>query len=328
MKKILLILFLSFASLTSAAEDMFCRPTCKCEKMKAYYPIQCPMNYIMEFSYMLFNPFEDGLVYAETYYGGKPKDRIAFNSGGRASFYFPVSRNKYEEKYIDFLWTYINLHKKNSTNAESEYLLLFLPPNFLNGSNATASLSGNLNTVDFGISKSYLVSRCFEAKPFLGIKGAYIDQEYKIDYTILRTINKIKAKNDYWGVGIETGYNANFIVKSYFSIYAQTNLAILFGRTSIKESSDTPVTSLAQYNLKEKSYNVLPYSDISFGLSWNRRFSKQNITPTCNIGYEFQHWWNQNQLKRFMDTNTGAIKTVSRGNLKFAGFVITLKFEM
>ncbi len=45
-------------------------------------------------------------------------------------------------------------------------------------------------------------------------------------------------------------------------------------------------------------------------------------------GYELQQWWGINRLRKPMDTDPTAFKTVSRNNLTFNGFIASLNIDI
>jgi len=77
--------------------------------------------------------------------------------------------------------------------VERERLLpLWLAPNAgsLNIPHASSRWSGDANTFDMMIGKSYHVSRYFVSNPMFGVRAAWIDQDYHIKYFI----NEIQKK--------------------------------------------------------------------------------------------------------------------------------------
>ncbi|NGX63090.1 MAG: hypothetical protein KR126chlam6_00497 [Candidatus Anoxychlamydiales bacterium] len=63
------------------------------------------------------------------------------------------------------------------------------------------------------------------------------------------------------------------------------------------------------------------------GIAWSRFFHKNQYLASLKIGYEFHHWWDQNQSRRFFDPDPVANDTVSRGDLSFNGFIFGLHLD-
>ncbi|NGX29742.1 MAG: hypothetical protein KR126chlam4_00294 [Candidatus Anoxychlamydiales bacterium] len=336
MKKKLTLLFLTLTIFCFSEEKQSCRQTCNYQNRSSsirpltYSKPIYPKKYFTELNYLLMNFFEDGIEYAEIVNDGSKKFRNEqkFNPGLRITFGFSLSKTSLAEKYLDLTWTYIKMKRGSDTNVRGTIYNLFLPPNFLNSIRASASLSGDFNTLDFNISKPYHVSKYYISKPSIGIRGALINQKYKIAYDIANTITTLRAKNDYLGVGLKAGYSADFIITSNYSFYAKTNFALLYGRIDLSQKSPGEVSAFTRYTIKEKTYRVQPNSEIAFGLSFDRSFKNTINKLSIKVGYEFLHFWDQIQLKRFMDEDPTAVKTVSRNNLKFNGLVFSLSFDI
>lgn len=324
MKKLLLLFFLSQFCVCFAIEKSQ-RATCAGSKDFEYSKNICPKKYYTELNYLLMNFFEDGLEYALI--DGKNKhsqNEQKFNPGVRFTFGFP----SFKSSNIELSWTYIKMKRSSTTDIMNSIHNLFLPPQFLTSSKASESLSGDFNTFDLNFLKPYHVSKYYISSPSIGIKGALIDQDLKVIYTIVNTLNTVSGKNDYWGVGLQAGYGADFIISSHYSIYAKSFFSLLWGKTKVSQSSNIPITLLSQYNLKEKFYSVMPNAEIDFGLSFDRPFNNNQKKLSIKVGYEFHHFWDQNNFRRFMDADPVAAKRVARNNLKFNGLKFSLCLHM
>ncbi len=330
-KSLLSFLFFCLIFQIYGSEEKSCnRAYCACQKKTAYSNNICPLQFKAELNYLFINFFEDGLEYAQIA-NEKIDDSNGdqkFNPGLRLLFSFPIKRSNLKENYVDLSYTYIKMKKASETTPRNLIYNTFLPPAFLNSSNASDSISGDFHTFDLDLTRPYFVSKYYISNPSLGIRGALIDQTYKIEYNIVNTINTVKAKNDYWGVGIKAGYAAEFIISKYYSIYAKTIFSLLFGKHDLLQNSTTPISGLIRYSVKEKRYDVQPNAQISLGLSFNKLFNKEKSKIAIRVGYEFHEWWDQNQLKRFMDLDPNSMKTAPRNNLKFNGLAFSLLLDI
>ncbi len=328
MKKILLLLFISQLSFCFA--DKSPRATSANSKDFAYSKDVCPNKFYTEFDYLLMNFFEDGLEYALIIDGknnNSQRDQ-KFNSGVRMTLGLPFSKCRPNDPKIEFSWTYIKMKRSSDTVTMNTIHNLFLPPQFLTSSRASESLSGNFNTIDLNFLKPHHVSKYYISTPELGIRGALIYQDLKVIYTIVNTLNTVSGKNNYWGIGFLAGYKANFIISSHYSIYAKSAFSLLYGRTKVAQASDIPITLLSQYNLKEKIYSVMPNTEMAIGLSFDKPFNHNKKKLSIKVGYEFHHFWDQNNFRRFMDSDPVSSKRVARNNLKFNGLNFSLSLHI
>ncbi|NGX48420.1 MAG: hypothetical protein K940chlam5_00005 [Candidatus Anoxychlamydiales bacterium] len=334
-KNSFLLFFLGLTIFSFSEEKTIDRQTSNYQKrFSSIWPLTYskniyPKKYFTEFNYLLMNFFEDGTEYAEKVTGDSIgfKNEQKFNPGLRIIFGFTLTKTPIAERYLDLTWTYIKMKRSSHIDGENTINTLFLPPYFLNSSKASGSLSGNFHTLDLNISKPYHVSKYYISKPSIGIRGALINQKYKIAYEIVNMTATLRAKNDYLGIGLKAGYAADFIITSNFSFYAKTNFALLYGRVDLSQISPGEISPLTRYTIEEKTYQIQPNSEIAFGLSFDRS-SKNTINKlSIKVGYEFLHFWDQIQLKRFMDLDPTAVKTVSRNNLKFNGLIFGLALD-
>ena len=104
-------------------------------------------------------------------------------------------------------------------------------------------------------------------------------------------------------------------------MYAKSNLALLFGQFILRQNANT-VSSTLNYNIYDVFYDFQPNMGMTLGFRWDKYSKRKETLISFNIAYEFQQWWNQNQMKRFLNSNPVTIRTVPRNNLSFNGFVL------
>ena len=173
------------------------------------------------------------------------------------------------------------------------------------------------------------VSRYYVSKPQIGIRAAWIDQDFHTRYFVfdgsvgfIRKFNTF-VKNDFWGVGLRGLYEAEFLLGSYLSIYGKAAASLLFGKFDL---SQRQISNLG-YEVEDSFYRVKPNTELAAGFSWSRFFNKKQYLVTCKVGYEFHHWWDQLQARRFFDADPASNDTVSRGDLSFNGFMFGLNID-
>jgi hypothetical protein len=82
-----------------------------------------------------------------------------------------------------------------------------------------------------------------------------------------------------------------------------------------------------EYKTEDSFYCVEPNAELGIGISWGKFFHKNQYKVSLKVGYEFHQWWDQNQARRFFDTDPVANDTVSRGDLSFNGFLFGLNVD-
>lgn len=288
--------------------------------------ITCLKNFSVYADFLWMNFFEDGLEYASV-----PNSAVAlgnsqdFRPGFRVGFSGTIATS---DLIFDANWTYIRFKRKEEIARRGITLYHFFLPPFITTAFTQASsvLSGDFNNLDLDLMKPYHVFRNFTLSPAFGLSIAYIDQDYLIRYFISSVKNTVYCKNDFWGAGLNIKNTSELLLSKNISIYGLVKFAILFGKFDITQKANAFVTNL-DYQIEDSFYTVVPSSEISAGLSYNRNFNKNRNKITIKAGYEFHLWWDQNQLRRPMDSDPNAMKKVAKGNLTFNGFAFSLMVD-
>jgi len=79
--------------------------------------------------------------------------------------------------------------------------------------------------------------------------------------------------------------------------------------------------------VEDSFYNVQPNAELGLGLCWSKFYHKNQYLVSVKVGYEFHQWWDQNQARKFFDTDPVANDIVSRGDLSFNGFHFGLQID-
>ncbi|NGX36414.1 MAG: hypothetical protein K1000chlam1_01260 [Candidatus Anoxychlamydiales bacterium] len=317
--------------------------------------LSCPRDFYVHGEFLWMKPSEEGLEYAidqndpassahtfELHVGkikgfSRDSDEWDWKPGFRAGFGFYGMQDQWQ---FAADWTYLRIKADSDvTNGGFGTLLgLFLPPigtllpALVEMSHASARWSGNYNTMDIMIGKPYHVSRYFISNPMFGIRTGWIDQDYHVRYYINNVERSVWLKNDFWGAGLRGYYEGQFLLGSGWSIYGKAAFALLFSKFDISQESDITIGNVIisreqQYKTEDSFYSVQPNAELGMGISFSKYYHKNQYQVSLKVGYEFHHWWDQNQARKFFDQDPAANDTVSRGDLSFNGFMFGLHFE-
>ena len=309
--------------------------------------LACPTDFYARAEFLYMRATQDGLEYAleqdasaaNTFplINGKIKgfsrDSTSWEwrPGFRVGFGFYSSSK--DTWGFDAAWTYFRIKADStaSNNGSGVLLPLLYPPATIPTTSvfSNARWEGTLNEIDLSMGKPYHVSRQFVSNPMIGIKAVWIDQDFYARYFLANTKFKVSHKNDFWGVGLRAAYIAQFMLGSNFSIYGNVAAALLYGKFDLSQSSDNQTTAsgTVEYKVEDSYYSVKPNAELGIGINWGKFFNKNKYMVSLKVGYEFHHWFDQNQLRRFYNANPIATDTVSRGDLSFNGFVFGLNFD-
>jgi len=311
--------------------------------------LSCPRDFYAHGEFLWMKPTEEGLDFvmdqdaATTNTFPLEVGKVhGFSTGSQEWDWRPGFRvgfgfySNHDSWSFDLNWTYLRIkadageiyHRASQTGT---LLPLFLPPyTAISIPHASARWSGDLNTLDLGIGKPYHVSRYFVSCPMLGIRAAWIDQDYHIRYFINDEKKDVFHKNDYWGVGLRGSYEGQYLLGSGWFLYGKAAFSLLFGKFDTSQHADVVTSGSCEnrkYKTEESFYNVQPNMEIGMGVCFSKFFNKNQYNVGLKVGYEFHHWFDQNQLRKFFDTNPVATDRVSRGDLSFNGFLFGLHVE-
>lgn len=212
------------------------------------------------------------------------------------------------------------------------------PVNFAN-----AHWKLRLNLLDLEIGRDFCVNSCFSLRPFIGVRGASINEKYKIRYETERVtggavvafpIDRVHLKNDFEGAGLRGGLDTEFDLGCGMSIYGGVAASLLYGETEIKTREILLSTSGTSSNIfemtqKDKECGCRAITDAEIGLRWKKTCC--NRVVAFQIGWEHHFFFNQNQFEKFTNYRasdnaaTDRYPQNDRGDLSVQGIVLSAK---
>jgi hypothetical protein len=218
-----------------------------------------------------------------------------------------------------------------------------------------ADWSLNFNQIDFELGRKFYVGKWTTLRPYAAVRGGWTKTNFNvhnvnshsapIEYVptalvtpILETQtdieNSSRSKNTYWGAGLVAGLQPTWMFSKMFSLYANVDAALLWGKfkgsrkvRSTYTSCDfnpptagtcTPFSNDTGYiNATEELYQMVTIIDLALGLRWEMNWSCDRYRTALDIGWEHHTWFNHGIRHRtsapdredssFLgDTNNGA----------------------
>lgn len=180
-----------------------------------------------------------------------------------------------------------------------------------------------LNMFDLETGYDYCVSNRFALRPFMGIKGVWIDMDYwanyKNDTSSSGTFDLQAAhKSDFWGVGPQIGIQGYLYMGAGFSFYSTTSAALVYGEynTTFKQTTSRGGKAIFKHDNFARQRAI---GTIAIGLEWNHCFSDTYLL-NLHIGWEGQQFWNQNQFEFNPDF-------FYSGDLTYTGLDVGISFQ-
>lgn len=217
-------------------------------------------------------------------------------------------------------------------------------------SHASAHWKLRLNLLDAEIGRSFCVNSCLSLRPYVGVRGAFIDQNYKLEYVSSRDVSgqevcsptdEFHLKSDFEGAGIRIGMDTDYNLGCGVSLFGDLAASLLWGETEVKTKEkytfgvfpgSTDVIFMSQ---KDRDCGSRAITDASLGLRWQQCCCNKVIT--LEFAWEHHFFFNNNDFEKFTNfdaetTASAAIATdrypqVIHGDLSVQGFVFSGKVE-
>lgn len=259
-----------------------------------------------------------------------------YNFGARFGIGFYTDHDAWN---IDAAWTWLNIRDYrhfNSTTAGGTLIPLWLTGTGMittsYSNQSSAVWNANYNVLDVRLGKPYYVSRYVVFNPHIGLRGGWIDQHFSVDYsgTTPSTDRLVHhGDNDFWGVGLRTGVNTDWVLAQGFSIFGNAAASLLYGKFKIEQHLQTPSTATQSFDLEDHHYMNVPNAELALGLSWGSHFSQNKYYFSLKAAYEFHVWFDQLNMRRFWaGSNSFSNDVVSRGNLTLNGFSLRASLDI
>ncbi len=273
--------------------------------------------------YLLWRTRQEGMEFATS-----KSVRFGFDSGFRFGFGVHLPYDGWDT-YVNYTW-FSPVHSQNKHG--SFYPLFLFEGAGSQGSSvaeAHARWKLELNVLDVEIGRVYHLSKTLIFRPFVGIKGAWIDQHAHIHYAggfipagqTFRT----HFENDFKGAGPLLGIESNWEMGAGLSLFGDLSTAIIVGHFD-NEQEQLQLDNAEVVDLNSAFNLVSPFLQMIAGLAWDLNFSKDRYHVGLRAGFETQFWWDQNQIEQFTDKDF-PIYVRKQGDLAFYGLTLRARFD-
>lgn len=169
-----------------------------------------------------------------------------------------------------------------------------------NSIKVSSKLSYNIFDGDLG--RYFYLSKRLQIRPFVGIKGGWINQNLHLEYEkdfIIEIAGKEKFANDFAGVGPKGGALLKFVfgqsMHNYFSLFGSLEAGFLWGRWKATDRFIDSLNTKIDFITSPRNFGALVFHSM-FGFSWDYNFNKNSKHLSMQIGYEIQDWLNYLQI--------------------------------
>lgn len=218
-------------------------------------------------------------------------------------------------------------HKPNAI-ISPEFFAAFLSGNAPQSMRVKWSLF--LNMFDWELGRSYWISNGLSLRPFLGVKGGWIDQSIHGQYDNL-TINSVltnnsgseQLKNNFWGIGPVGGINTKWRVRNFgshfFDFFGDFSAATMWGTWICSDVYKNTASQTSSVNMENSTLGALMFRGF-MGIEWDVHFRAGKSHFSTKLGYETQLWLNQLRFATFQLQRL-------HGDLSLQGITFNCRFD-
>ena len=247
----------------------------------------------------------------------------------------------YDQWDILVNYTYVHANaqgdvsKKNGAvfpEWEAPFTVALAPDETLYAKKAEACWDANVNIADFELGRSCFFGKWLSIRPFLGVRGLLINQEYHVQYkggTAVPTgdTDRVSMDNDFWGAGVRMGFDSLWGLGKGWGLYGDGAASLLSGHFDIFQKEKLKNADIKKVRISNHVDHVIINAEIALGVQWDYLFSKDRYHVGMKFGWEFNVFFDQNRLIRFVgDSFPGAI-TNNDDNLSFQGLTLGFRFD-
>lgn len=200
-----------------------------------------------------------------------------------------------------------------SAGGETEFVAKWLPGFMGDVYQARGDWRIRFNTIDLSLGRNFFLSRRLSVKPYVGLRGAFIDQKYKVTYKALNVDNGIffpntgmRAKNNFEGVGLRTGSDFQWHFSKQWNLFGSISASIIRGHFNLKQIFNTARLNGSQSEIISGTFDYRNHFwtnrvnlEEMLGLQWETFFGRNRSRASYfSIGafYELGQWFQQNEL--------------------------------
>ena|SRR3990167_4809322 len=317
-------------------------------------------NLFAEGDWLYWKANETGLGYALNQEGFDPNHielmgfgdvvnpHFYWESGFRLGLGYNFPRDQWT---LQLLWTWYEGKAGGSiTTTKEEGAIIYpslLHPNFFNDQNifstnqAKSNLLIHLNVLDLDLCREFKTGKHLSLKPRVGIRSAWINQNYDISYQdltyydptskeILPALNLYTTNmtNNFWGLGPFSGLDTNWNLGKGFSLFGDFSIALLYGSFDISQSENFVATGGEGLILSEKNnfHAGRAVTDLQLGIRWQSSFAKDRFRFLVQGGWDHHMFFSQNQMFHFVSGQNWGVFVQNQGDLYFQGWNLSTGF--
>jgi len=239
----------------------------------------------------------------------------------------------YDEWDIYLNWTWFQCDPKQQAQEQqgNPLLVLWGHPDVAGtylATQAEAKWELTINVLDLEMGRSFWVGKYFSIRPYMGIRGAWIDHAFKIqsEYAVTPQINgKVKMKSDFEGVGARAGLDMRFALYNGWSLYGLVTGSLMYGYFNCDFEEKANQIKIA-YS-EDRFHQGISTIQMGLGTRWDTYFHKKRYHFGISAGWEQNIWYGVSQFHRSSSQLQEGIFNQNGGNLTFQGGTLSGRLD-
>jgi len=233
--------------------------------------------------------------------------------------------------FFQYTWLNVN-HSEAKGIANGNTLVNF----WLAASNANAASTSRVTAhwrlsthlMDLVITRPYYQGKYVIIKPYAGLRSALLDQKYHLKYTISGYEIPSFFKQDTWAIGPRLGLDSSCLLGCGFAINAGAAYNLLYQHFTVNETqANSGNPSILFIKIRKGLSQLTSNPQAYLALGWGSYFDEQYWHFHLDLRYDFQVFFDQNQMKSLLSSTSNPQVADKVGNLFYQGLTVSVRFD-
>lgn len=229
-----------------------------------------------------------------------------WNTGFRSGVGYNMEHDQWDTQLY---WTWYRTQANSQIAKNHHTILSEFFAGFINDDIAeSAKINWKMfyNMFDWELGRNFWVTQEISFRPFMGLKGGWIDQSIESDWqnVIIFPLSYFSStetlKNNFWGIGPSGGVNTKWklmhVKNHYLSLVGNFSAATLFGTWVCKDKYTNSTSKEIEVNMKNSTLGALMFRGC-LGIGWDGNIGSSYLS--ASLSYDMQFWLNQLRIPTF-----------------------------
>lgn len=193
-------------------------------------------------------------------------------------------------------------------------------------------------TMDLDLGCRFWMKQSFAFRPYVGIKVAWIDQRFEVEYDEVRKphaplgftgsalcLNRCDCK----GIGPLAGAQMRWAMSRWWSVYGDASASLLWSEFYVAAKQVLEMQALPNplLDVAQSTRAVKAMAHLALGVQWDRYVLRSRYHLDVHLGWEQFFWCNQNLMLQFLSNAQVPMRTTSHGDLALSGLVMGARLD-